>query len=95
MKKKLVLIILALCLFTTGCGEKASSKIVNMGDSMVQIEDEDCLFYRKDTKVVYIVMAQQNNPGCSQGTGYGYMAPYISENGCFCIYSDGEIKEIK
>lgn len=53
------------------------------------ITNHDSLVYDVDTLVVYYMISKQKIY-----SGYGYMAPYISENGNYCRYIDGEIVEI-
>ena len=53
-------------------------------------EINDVLSYDSDTKVVYYYFREINGYW-----GYGYMSPYISENGKYCRYINGEIVEVK
>ena len=48
------------------------------------------LAYDKDTKIIYYFMWEK---GVAY-IGYGYLAPYISSNGKYCIYNNG-IEEVK
>lgn len=43
------------------------------------------LIYRDDTKIIYILIDHYQQMG---------LTPYISENGNFCRYIDGEIVEV-
>lgn len=92
MKRRLLVCVFCLMLLLTGCDEQ---DIVDVGDSMIEIDGEEGLFYRIDTGVVYIIMTQTKYPNSKSARGYGYMAPYISKNGKFCIYNDNEIQEIQ
>ena len=53
-------------------------------------DKSNCLFYDKQTKIIYICITN-NNGGY---LGYGYMSPYYSENGKICKYEDEKIVEI-
>lgn len=61
---------------------------------MTNIEGMTNLYYMNDTCVVYIIMYGYTGAGNSRA-GHGYMSPYISKNGKFCIYEDEELKEIE
>ena len=53
------------------------------------IDGSKTMVYNSDTKVVYYMFSTGKSY-----RGYGYMAPYISENGNFCRYINDEIVEI-
>ena len=55
--------------------------------TMIDIQKND-LYYYSTTHIVYITFNE-----CAGNPGYGYMAPYYSENGKLCIY-DSENKAI-
>lgn len=48
--------------------------------------------YYKDTKVVYIMITLDSDWDDETAS---YFAPYISENGKYCRYIDGNIVEIE
>jgi hypothetical protein len=69
----------------------------NYSDScFVEIKgtDYENLYYYKDTRVIYIMYANDTLDGFSS-YGEGYMAPYISENGKYCRYINDVITEIE
>lgn len=57
------------------------------------IDESKHLAYDIDTLVVYYVFSASENMQ-DRGYGYSYFAPYISKNGKFCRYINGEIVEI-
>ncbi len=61
------------------------TNIANFYDNFKTIDDSKCLSYDTNTYVIYYIFKLSD---------YGYMSPYISENGHFCRYIDGEIIEI-
>lgn len=90
MKKKISLVLLcfaiAFCLCTcSGEGYKNYSENSNF----VSIDGSKDLYYYSETKIVYIIFSE-----CGGNQGYGYLAPYYSENGKLCRYIDGQIVEI-
>ena len=95
MKQTLVLLVtvtlmvcsLTACGTTTNKADESAFEIANLK----AIEDEDSLVYSIDTKIVYYLFSTDETDGYS---GYGYFAPYISENGYFCKYVNDEIVEI-
>ena len=97
MKTKLFLCVLLSMMLLVGCDDDKDidiNKYTDVGTSMIKIDNETGLYYRYDTRVVYIIMTQYEGAGtCS--TESGYMSPYVSKNGKYCIYDDGEIKEIE
>lgn len=88
MKKIIVMLLMTVML--TGCEYNFSG---NAGydsiGSLLSCETDDTLFYDKSTRIVYYIMGNS-----SRYRGYGYMSPYLSKNGCFCRYIDGEIVEV-
>ena len=80
----------------SGCGSEAdnfmydnSEKVASLADDIEVIEDS--LVYYKDTKVVYIMITLDSNWDDETAS---YFAPYISDNGKYCHYIDGDIVEI-
>lgn len=97
MKTKLFLCVLLSMMLLVGCDDDKDidiNKYTDIGTSMIKIDNETSLYYRYDTRVVYIIMTQCNGSG-QYATQAGYMSPYVSKNGKYCIYDDGEIKEIE
>lgn len=73
--------------------EKEASKMVLTVGNFNQIEGNEYLVYSSDTDVVYYMFkAKESAPKVD--FGYSYFTPYISENGKFCKYVDGQIVEI-
>lgn len=91
--KKIVITIIALvllCAIMSGCSTMSGTQTNSSNSLIKSIPDSESLSYRTDTKVIYIIFHE------SMGYyGYGYMAPYISENGNYCKYIDGKIIEIE
>ncbi len=54
---------------------------------------EPYLVYDVKTKIIYYKFIELTHK-TSNITEFGYFGPYISENGKFCRYIDGEIVEI-
>ena len=78
-----------MCFSLTGCtNTQEGLKDYNIYSHLISIDGENDLYYYSTTHIVYIVFNEGNNYG-----GYGYMAPYYSENGKLCIY-DVKAKEI-
>lgn len=67
-----------------------SEKVASLPDDVEVIEDS--LVYYKDTKVVYIMITLDSDWDDETAS---YFAPYISENGKYCRYIDGDIVEIE
>ncbi len=93
MKRKtlfiIVILLLIMCLIT-GCTTDVSDVSKGIETNFGKVEGKDLLFYDLNTKVIYYLFQT------AQGyAGYGYLAPYINENGSFCQYFDGKIVEIK
>lgn len=97
MMKRTIILLVALIMVLTlvGCGKAIDKKDENVMKTagFKQIENEETLFYSEETKVVYYIFSMSGQSGYA-GFGYGYMAPYISENGKFCRYINDEIVEI-
>lgn len=84
----MVVMLIVCALSSCGTVSTEDEAAINMANFKV-IEDEEGLVYNKDTRVVYYMFST------GQGyAGYGYLAPYISENGRFCKYINDEIVEI-
>lgn len=88
MKKIVVMLLLTLML--TGCEylPSGNTEYDSIG-SLLPCETDPTLFYDRSTRIVYYILGES-----SGYQGYGYMSPYISKNGCFCRYIDGEIVEV-
>lgn len=85
--KKYILIVLCVSLFLIGCdADYSGTKHYDQTSNFVNIDGERDLYYYKPTKVVYILFNELK--------GYGYMAPYYSENLKLCTYNT-ETKEIE
>lgn len=61
---------------------------------LCSIENQSDLYYCNDTKIIYIIFNEESGIGYNSH-GYGYMAPYYSDNGNLCKYIDGKIIEVK
>lgn len=96
MKRTLFLLVALIMVLTlVGCGTLPNSSdeaALEMSD-FKQIEGKEGVYYSTDTKVVYYMFSTYSRI-VDAGYGYGYMAPYISENGKFCRYINDEIVEI-
>lgn len=78
-----------MCFSLTGCADTYSgSKGYDIHSHLILVEGENDLYYYSTTHIVYIVF----NEGAGR-CGYGYMAPYYSENGNLCVY-DVKAKKI-
>ena len=93
MKTKILSIILILTLCITclcGCA-MSGSKNYDEHSKLIRIKGHDDLYYYATTHVIYICFNEY-----SGDCGYGYMAPYYSENGKLCKYNpeNKAIKEI-
>ena len=92
MKKIIIILGILMCFSLTGCtSTNSGSKGYDIHSHLILIEGENDLYYYSSTHVVYIVFNEVD--GYSGYTGYGYMAPYYSENGNLCIYN-AEAKKI-
>lgn len=104
MKKiKRLTIVLFVFLITTaslyGCGNKSDAEgfLYDNSKNISAIPDDievikDSLVYYKDTKIVYIMITLDSKLDDEMAS---YFAPYISENGKYCRYIDGNIVEIE
>ena len=92
----IAMIIIILTVTLTACDNKVNTPETTLSSvsNFKNIEGEDLLFYDRDTKIVYYLFSTYEYSG-NQGYGYGYLAPYISENGNYCRYIDGKIVEIQ
>ena len=89
MKKIIIILGILMCFNLTGCASTSSGfRDYDIHSHLISIEGEDDLYYYSTTHVVYIVFNE-----CAGYSGYGYMAPYYSENGKLCIY-DVKAKKI-
>ena len=89
MKKIIIILGILMCFSLTGCANTSSGfRDYDIHSHLISIEGEDDLYYYSTTHVVYIVFNE-----CAGYSGYGYMAPYYSENGRLCVY-DAKAKEI-
>ena len=89
MKKIIIILGILMCFNLTGCTSTDSgSKDYDIHSHLIAIEGENDLYYYSTTHIVYVVFNEI--AGCR---GYGYMAPYYSENGRLCMY-DVKAKEI-
>lgn len=95
MKKRIFMLAIAVAsmLLCTSCtSDTGESHVYNYGTGVAgfysnfeTIDGSKCLSYDTNTRVVYYIFTRGE---------YGYMSPYISENGHFCRYVDGEVVEI-
>lgn len=94
MKKRFLASILLLAMMTMMCCGCDNSTTATKISSYKEIDAgftriDDAVVYDNKTQIVYYLF------GTTSGyAGFGYMSPYISENGNFCRYSDGQIVEI-
>ena len=89
MKKIIIMLGILMCFSLTGCTSTSSGrKDYDVHSHFISIEGENDLYYYSTTHVVYVVFNEYEGR-----CGYGYMAPYYSENGKLCIY-DAEAKKI-
>lgn len=88
--KRIIIFALVACLFLTGCEVSGETGFSGIGN-LVTIDGDSTLYYDKDTRIVYYVMVSTSGGY----RGYGFMSPYISENGNYCRYVDKEIVEVK
>jgi hypothetical protein len=75
--------------------EQTQGSLAISESGMAAIPDSDSLYYREDTGIVYIMMTFNYSTDSAFSEGYGFMAPYISENGKYCKYVYGSIMEIQ
>ena len=105
MKKRIIslvmaLLIISLAVILTGCDDVPQEfndpQVLSPGISNFEnIKGEDILFFDRNTQIVYYLFSTVQYPNTHCAMGYGYMAPYISENGNYCRYIDGKIVEIQ
>ena len=89
IKKILIFIVIVfICFILIGC-TASGTKSYDRHSQLIQIDGYDDLYYYESTKIIYIAFNE-----FSASVGYGYMAPYYSENGKLCKY-DIENKIIK
>ena len=89
MKKIIIILGILMCFSLTGCASTGrGSKDYDIHSHFIAIEGENDLYYYSTTHIVYVVFNE-----VSGYSGYGYMAPYYSENGKLCIY-DVKAKKI-
>ena len=89
MKKIIVILGILMCFSLTGCtSTNIGSKDYDIHSHLISIEGENDVYYYSTTHIVYVVFNE-----CAGYSGYGYMAPYYSENGKLCVY-DVKAKEI-
>ena len=89
MKKIIIILGILMCFSLTGCTSTGSgSKDYDIHSHLIAIEGENDLYYYSTTHIVYVVFKE-----ITGYSGYGYMAPYYSENGKLCIY-DVKAKKI-
>ena len=98
IKRTLILLVIGVFFICslTACGETTSNepdKTATELSNFKTIDGKDYLVYNLDTRVVYYMFSTRESAGYS-GYGYSYFAPYISKNGNFCKYDDGQIIEI-
>lgn len=92
MKKIIIILGILMCFNLTGCASlpdiSEGEKNYDVHSHLILIEGENDLYYYSTTHIVYIVFNE-----IAVSCGYGYMAPYYSENGKLCVY-DAEAKKI-
>lgn len=88
MKKLVCTIFIAFCLCLSGCGKSYKGKASEA--ELIKCPEHDVLYYDPTTKVIYYIFYDTD-----VHQGFGYMSPYISENGKFCKWDDGKIIEIQ
>lgn len=103
MKKRIfisVVIAILLSISLVACSDSAKQNEDALEVSNFQpieeaefVEGKNYLAYDSESKVVYYWFATTIWYGDSRSNNV-YFAPYISENGRFCRYVDGEIVEI-
>lgn len=86
----LLVAVLGVC-FLSGCSTPSKvDESVKAQSGFNVLEENNCLAYNTDTLVIYYMFISDG----LNGRSYTYFAPYISENGSFCRYIDGQIVEI-
>ena len=89
MKRILISLTLASCIFLAGCGESVTvtdhNDIENINSNMIEVKDlSSSLVCEKNTRIIYYRY---------NGMYSAFMCPYI-QNGHFCKYENGKIVEI-
>lgn len=84
-----VAILMVAVVIASGYKPEAGKQNYTENCNMISLPNSKGLYYREETKIVYIIF---NEVGA--GSGYGYMAPYYSENGNLCKYENGKLIEI-
>jgi len=87
--KKLTLLGLLLCVSIGLVGCDSNAKFVK-DDNKKLINISGLLSYDIDTRIIYYYFKDS-----AGNAGYGFMSPYISENGYFCKYDVNERKIIE
>lgn len=105
MKKRIISLVMAmfiiiLAVTLTGCDDEPQEfndpQVLSPGISNFEnIKGEDILFFDRNTQIVYYLFSTAQYPNTHGAMGYGFMSPYISENGNYCRYIDSKIIEIK
>lgn len=98
MKKRfIVLVLLVLCMsFMSGCGYSNNSPdlqtiIKECNLPMAPVPGSDYLAYDLQTGNVFYLFTYYPSKDYS---GYGFMSPYLGENGRTCQYIEGTITEV-
>ena len=96
----MAMFIIILAVTLTACGDaphelRSPESISSSISNLEVIDGEDILFYDKNTKVVYYLFSTDLARTSTNARGFGFMSPYISENGNYCRYIDGKIVEIQ
>lgn len=89
MKRILISLTLASCIFLAGCGESVAvtdpNDIESINSNMIEVKDlSSSLVCEKNTRMIYY---------CYNFMDHTFMCPYI-QNGHFCKYENGKIVEI-
>lgn len=91
--KKLIMFALLVCISISslGCGgTDSNSKYISEDNNIKLVNISGILSYDIDTRMIYYYFKDR-----AGYKGYGYMSPYISENGNFCRYDVNERKIIE
>jgi len=90
MKKKLITLGLLVCVSIglIGCSDTNSKYVKDDNKKLTNISG--LLSYDNDTRIIYYYFKD-----FAGNAGYGYMSPYISENGNFCKYDVNERRIIE
>lgn len=95
-KRTIILLILAALLLVsiTACDTRRAEDVaVVQTTNFRPVEGRDDLKYDVETRFIFYLFNTNANSGGYQGYGYGYMAPYLSENGRYCKYINDQIIE--